>query len=170
MTIIKTLALRGKKDVIAMYFLLAQVSGAQDTSRPALTEDIIKHIARMPLDGTTAETLKKSAKHPIDDSDIPDDAVPSFIKIPIEIEPDTWEKAMDVFKYVFSLKAQPQIPYFLRVAGTAYINDLKEQEEQESADVKNPIGKEAFLSVEEFKTLSPDQKLDEIYRLLLERR
>lgn len=46
-------------------------------------------------------------------------------KIPIDVTDEEWDKAMDAFKYVFDLKGNPQMPYFIRVAGMAAIKNSK---------------------------------------------
>lgn len=79
---------------------------------------------------------------------------------------------MSVFKYVFSLKGNPQMPYFLRVAGMAYISDLEEQESGFVADIQKISGKakiDSGLVFEDFKSLDIDNKLNGIYKLLIER-
>lgn len=169
---LRTIAVRGKKDIVAVFSKYAQISGEQDTSRPKATADFIEYISKMPLDENTVIKLRQASKQHIDESEIADKSIPSFIKIPINVEDETWGKAMEVFRYAFSLKGNPQMPYFLRVAGTAYIHDLKEQEANLSICAKKAIDnkeRDIPFSLEKFKSLTIDNKLNEIYKILLER-
>lgn len=169
---LKIIAVRGKKNIVAVFSKYAQISGEQDTSRPKATADFIDYVSRMPLNEDTKLKLKNASKLHIDESEISDDSVPSFIKISVDVEEATWEKAMTVFRYVFSLTGNPQMPYFLRVAGTAYIHYLEEQDTGHATHIQKAADdeRETALSYEEFKTLNMDNKLNEIYKLLLEQR
>lgn len=166
----KNIVVRGKKDLVAVFSMYAKISGEQDTSRPRATECFVKYISDMPLDEITTLKLKNASKQHIDNSAIADDSIPSFIKLSIEVEEATWEKAMNVFRYVFSLNGNPQMPYFLRVAGTAYIRDLEEQDSvsitrvQKISDIEKS---DKILTLEQFQTLNIDKKLNEVYKLLL---
>ena len=151
---LKTIAIRGKRDIVAVFSKYAQISGKQDTGRPKATADFIEYVSEMPLNGNTVLKLKNASKqHIIDD-----------------IEEATWEKAMSVFRYAFSLKGNPQMPYFLRVAGTACIRNIEEQDSVSVACVQKVSDKEKSDKIlEQFKILNIDEKLNEIYKLLLER-
>jgi len=169
---LKTIAVRGKKDIVAVFVKYAQISGQQDTSRPKATADFIDYVSKMALNEKTVVKLKNASKQRIDESEISEDSVPSSIKIPVDIDELTWEKAMSVFKYAFSLKGNPQMPYFLRVAGMAYINELEEQESGIVANIQKISDKtkiDSIMTFEEFKSLDIDDKLIEIYKLLIER-
>ena len=168
---LKTIAIRGKRDIVAVFSKYAQIYGKQDTGRPKATADFIEYVSEMPLNGNTVLKLKNASKqHIIDESEIADDSVPSFIKISVDIEEATWEKAMSVFRYAFSLKGNPQMPYFLRVAGTACIRNIEEQDSVSVACVQKVSDKEKSDKIlEQFKILNIDEKLNEIYKLLLER-
>lgn len=121
---LKTIVVRGKKDIVAVFSKYAESSGKQDVSRPKATMEFIEFISKMPLNDETVKKLKKASKQHLDETSITDDMVPTNIKIIIDIEEKIWEEAMKVFKYVFALKGNPQMPYFLRVAGIAYMNDI----------------------------------------------
>lgn len=164
----KNIAVRGKKDIVAIYLRIASISGGQDTSRKQATLDIIDYVASLPHNENTKVLLKAASKQRIDDSCIDDSAVPPSIKIPIDIEERTWDDAMNVFKYVFNLQGNPQMPYFLKVGGNAYIKSLEDQNVKLGVtEIKTNVD---ALSVDEFKGLSNENKLVEIYKLLLERR
>lgn len=168
---LKNIAVRGKKDIVAVFNRYAQISGKQDTGRPQATLEFIDYIAGLPLNEETATELKAASKQRIDESNIDDGAVPASIKIPVDVEGNTWDKAMDVFKFVFNLQGNPQMPYFLRVAGMAYIKKLEDQNAElgvvEVKTIENSNNE--AMSIEEFKNLAADDKLTEIYKLLLER-
>jgi len=169
---LKTIAVRGKKEIVAVFTRYAQISGEQDKSRPKATADFIDYVSKMALNEDTVLKLKNASKQRIDECELSEDSVPSFIKILVDVDESTWEKAMSVFKYVFSLKGNPQMPYFLRVAGMAYISDLEEQESGFVADIQKISGKakiDSGLVFEDFKSLDIDNKLNEIYKLLIER-
>lgn len=168
---LKNIAVRGKKDIVAIFAKVADISGKQDTGRKQATLDMIVYVASLPLNEDTKILLKAASKQRIDVTGIDDAAVPPSIKIPIEIEENTWNDAMQVFKYVFSLTGNPQMPYFLRVAGNAYIKLLEEQNEKLGVtEIKANM--DEVLSVDDFKVLSNEDKLVEIYKFLflLERR
>lgn len=166
---VKNIAVRGKREIVAVYERYAKISGQQDTGRPQATKEFVNYIARMPLNEETIAKLKLASTHRLDERQIEDVAIPASIKIPIEIEESTWEKAMNVFKYAFNLKSNPQMPYFIRVAGMAYLKNLEEQNlkfgiiETKSED-KNMGMKQ---KLEAFEKLSVEDKLCEIYRILL---
>jgi len=83
-----------------------------------------------------------------------------------DVTDEEWDKAMDAFKYVFDLKGNPQMPYFIRVAGMAAIKKLEEQNAElgiiEAAEAVNINA----MDIGTFKNLSTDDKLVEIYKLL----
>ena len=167
----KTIAVRGKKEIVAIFNKYGKLSGNQDQGRPQSTTDFVEFIAGLPMREDTKAELKAASKLSIDVSDIDDSTVPASIKIPIEIEDKTWDKAMEVFKYVFDLKGNPQMPYFLKVAGMACIKRVENQnaelgivEEEELEVLNNNV-----MDVESFKKISTDEKLIEIYKLLIER-
>lgn len=168
---LKNIAVRGKKDIVAVFNKYAQISGKQDTSRPQATLEFIDYIEGLPLNEETVAELKTASKLRIDESNIDDGAVPASIKIPVDVEESKWNKAMDVFKFVFNLQGNPQMPYFLRVAGMAYIKKLEKQNAElgvvEVKTIEN--SNKNAMSFETFKDLSTDDKLIEIYKLLLER-
>lgn len=166
---LKNIAVRGKKDIVAIFVRIADISGKQDTGRKQATLDIIDYVANLPHNEDTKVLLKAASRQRIDDSGIDDTAVPPSIKIPIDIEEKTWNDAMNVFKYVFNLQGNPQMPYFLKVGGNAYIKSLEDQNVKLGVtEIKTNV--DDALSVDEFKELSNEDKLVEIYKLLLERR
>lgn len=168
---LKNIAVRGKKDIVAVFNKYAQISGKQDTGRPQATLEFINYIAGLPLNDETATELKAASRQRIDESGIADSAVPVSIKIPVAVEDIKWNKAMDVFKFVFKLQGNPQMPYFLRVSGMAYIKMLEEQNAE--LDVVGVKAEEAScietMGIAEFRELSTDDKLVELFRLLRER-
>lgn len=166
---LKNISVRGKKDIVAIFVRISDISGKQDTGRKQATLDIIDYVANLPHNEDTKVLLKAASKQRIDDSSIDDTAVPPSIKIPIDIEEKTWNDAMNVFKYVFNLQGNPQMPYFLKVGGNAYIKSLEDQNVKLGVTEIKPNVDDA-LSVDEFKELSNEDKLVEIYKLLLERR
>lgn len=167
---LKNIAVRGKKDIIAVFGKIAEISGKQDTGRKQATLDIIDYVAGLPLNEDTKVLLKAASKQRIDESSIDEASVPASIKISIDIEEKTWDDAMNVFKYVFNLQGNPQMPYFLKVGGKAYIKKLEEQNaELGVSDPHTTEIKNASLSIEEFKELNTEDMLVEIYRLLVER-
>lgn len=165
MLIKKTLILRGKKEILAVFNTNAKLSGKQDTGRPQATLDFINYISGLPLNAKTEQKLKRAAvaSKAIDVSDISDDLVPTSIKIPIELEKDVWDAAMDVFRFVFKLDLNrtPQTPYFIKVAGLAYLEEMREKNAALGINNMNA------LMPEEFAGLDLNSKLDEIYKLLL---
>lgn len=169
---IKNIAVRGKKDIVAVFNRYAQISGQQDTGRPQATLNFIDYVANLPMNEDTAAMLKAASKQRVDETGIEDSAVPSFIKIPVDVEDGTWDKAMEIFKYVFKLQGNPQMPYFLRVAGTAFIKNLEKQNaELGIINTKMPEDTiKEVMTIDEFKGLNTEEKLNEIYKLLLERR
>lgn len=165
----KTIVVRGKKDIVAVFRKFALISGEQDTSRPRAAEEFIRYISGLSLDEVTERKLRSASKSQIDVSGITEEEVPSLIKITVDIEEEAWEKAMAVFRYVFKLVdgRNPQMPYFLRVAGMACIRDMEECGETVAFGEKEPVGeKRRRPSMEEFQTLGTDEKLDVIYGLL----
>lgn len=162
----KTISIRGKKDIICVYNKYPAISGQQDTGRPQATVDFIRHLASLPKNEDTKRRLKASsvAANQMDVSSIADNAVPVNIKINIEIEEDIWEKAMDVFRFAFDLAADrsPQMPFLLKVSGMEYIRYAEEKNAHLNDKIK-------VITLDDFTKLSTDEKLSEIYKLLLER-
>lgn len=166
----KTIAVRGKKETVAVFNKYGKLSGNQDQGRPKSAEDMVRFVASLPINGETKTELKAASKLPIDVSDIEEEAVPASIKIPIDVTDDEWDKAMAVFKYVFDLKGNPQMPYFIKVAGMAYIKRLEAQNaELGIVEEKVENASKCFLDMDSFKELSTDDKLIEIYKLLINR-
>ena len=167
----KTIAVRGKKETIAVFNKYGRLSGNQNQGRPKSATDIVRFTAGLPLNENTKVELRASSKLPVDVSDIEDSLVPASIKIPIDVTDEEWDKAMEVFKYVFDLKGNPQMPYFIRVAGMACIKRLERQNAElgiaEESAVKE--AKTNTMDIDAFMQLSTDDKLVEIYRLLVER-
>lgn len=162
----KTISIRGRKDTVAVLNKYASLSGNQSKGRPQSMEDIVRYVAGLPIAEGTKLELRAASKRKVDVSDIDDSFVPSSIKIPIDVTDEEWDKAMDAFKYVFDLKGNPQMPYFIRVAGMAAIKKLEEQNAElgiiEAAEAVNINA----MDIGTFKNLSMDDKLVEIYKLL----
>ena len=164
---LKNIAVRGKKDIVAVFGKIADISGKQDTGRKQGALDIIDYVANLPLNDETKSLLQAASKQHIDESVVKDDAVPASIKIVIDIEENTWDSAMNVFRYVFGLQGNPQMPYFLRVGGIAYIKMLEEQNEQLGVVAsQGAVIRKQAMNIDDFKKLKTDDKLVEIYRLL----
>lgn len=154
----KTIVVRGRADLVAIFEKYCEVSGKQNTSRPKATADFVEFISRMPLDSQTSFKLKKAAKQKIDIKGVDESAIPSNMKIIIDIDDNIWDKAMEVFRYAFELKGNPQMPYFIRVAGIAYLNETNPEERK---TVK-------AINLDGFKALSTEEKLIEIYKVLMQ--
>lgn len=177
MVIKKTLALKGKKSLAAIFAKFSEVPGLQSTSRPQAVLAFTRFVSGLYGKEEEAEQkLAKAAKQPIDESGIQDEDVPGFYKIIVNVEENDWEQAMAVFRRVFSLQRDPQMPYFLKVAGTAYLNDLEEQD-RALVETQGPSAEEITESaafqeaVERFRALSTiDEKLEAIYKMQLENR
>ena len=163
----KTIAVRGKKEIVSIFNKYGKLSGNQDQGRPQSAVDFVKYIASLPVCEETKTELRAASKLPIDTGDIDDSSVPASIKITIDVSDEEWNKAMDVFSYVFDLK-NLQMPYFIKVAGMACIKKLEEQNAElgivDEEDCANAV------DIEAFQKLSIDEKLVEIYKLLLEGR
>lgn len=166
----KTIAVRGKKETVAVFNKYGRLSGNQDQGRPQSMADIVRYVAGLPTTEETKLELRASSKLTVDVTDIDESMVPASIKIPIDVTDEEWDKAMDVFKYVFDLKGNPQMPYFIKVAGMAAIKKLEEQNvELGIVEVAENVNVNA-MNVATFRDLSMDEKLVEIYKLLIERR
>ncbi len=157
----RTIAVRGKKEIVAIFIKYSRLSGNQDQGRPQSAADFVRYVAGLPMNEETKAKLKAASKLPVDVSDIDDCSVPLSIKIIVDVSDEEWDKAMGVFKFVFDLK-NIHMPYFLKVAGKACIESLEEQNAE--------LGIIEEKGVEAFSRLSTDEKLIEIYKLLVERR
>ena len=163
MIIHKALSLRGKKDIVCIFDKYTSVAGGQDISRPQATVDFIKYLASLPKTDGTVKTLKAAsiAARQIDVSSVADEQVPDNIKINIQIEEEIWLTAMDVFRFAFDLdpKRDPQMPFLLKVSGMAYM----QLAEKQNAALKTG----SVMPLDSFVDLSIDEKLNEIYKVLL---
>ena len=162
----KTIIVRGKKEIVAVYERYIKLAGKQNQGRPQATADFVRYVAGLPIDENTARELKLASKQSVDVSHIEDDDIPSSIKVIVDVTDKEWDTAMNVFRKVFDLKGNPIMPYFIRVSGIACINKLQE----ENSKLKMNVANENKLDIESFKILSIDEKLVKIYELLLERR
>ena len=160
----KTIAMRGRKELLAVFNKYAKLSGKQNQARPAAVADFVKSIATLPLDSETVQLLRAASKVPIDVGDIEESAVPASIKIIIDVTDTEWDRAMEVFRYAFSLKNNPQMPYFIRVAGIAAIQALTK--ENAELGIAEAAGADS-MAIEKYRALSMDEKLNRIYELLL---
>ena len=160
----KTIAVRGQKVLVAVYEKVAALSGNQNTGRPQLTHDIVEFVSALPENTETKTVLQSASKEKIEAQC--DGPVPSFIKVPIEIDEAAWNKAMSVFRFAFDLKKGPQMPYFIRVAGIAYAHSLESQ----NRTLKRAVREPSAMPLDRFGALSADDKLNTIYSLLLEMR
>lgn len=149
----KVIAIRARKETIAVFNRYAAIAGKQDRGRPQAIVDFITYLAN--LTDTEAEIqLKAAAVMNIDVTGI--DNIPSQIRVAVNIDEEVWFTAIEKFRRVFGLKTQPQMPYLIRVAGLACITYTERHNAAAS-----------IADVEYFKNLSLDEKLIEIYRLLL---
>lgn len=165
----KTIAVRGKKEIVAVLNKYGRLSGNQDQGRPQTMADIIRYVAGLPIAEETKLELRASSKIMVDVSAVDESSVPASIKIPVDVTDEEWDKAMDVFKYVFDLNGNPQMPYFIKVAGMAAIKNLEEQNaELGIVDAAEDVNVNA-MDIDAFKELNTDDKLVEIYKLLIER-
>ena len=167
----KILCVRGKPELCSVFIIVSELSGKQEKDRKHIMLDLIDFAATLPKNQDTINLLKRAAKQRIENRVAPEE-VPSSIKLVLDIEEKTWDDAMDIFKYAFGLKSV-QIPYFIKVAGAAYIEQLRAQNAElgvpEIPEVTASKCENA-LSLEEFKSLSGEDKLVEIYKLLLSER
>lgn len=154
----RIIAIRAKKEIIAIFNRYAAVSGKQDKGRPQAIVDFISYVANL-SDEEAYSQLKAAAVMEIDVSNVNED-MPQQIRVVIDIEEDMWKTATDKFKNVFGLK-QLQIPYFLRVSGMACINYT----EQYNARKLNVVTS-SITDIESFKQKNLDEKLCEIYKIL----
>lgn len=173
----KTIAVRGSKEIIAVFSKYAELSGNQDQGRPKSLTDFVKFIAGLPLNATTKTELTRAARKKIKIHD--EDLVPASLKINFEIEDKYWSKAMEVFKYSFDLKKNPQMPYFIRVSGMACIERLEQENEElgvveenliEEVEEVNKNVRDVEADLKAFIDLSIEDKLIKIYQLLLKER
>lgn len=160
MIVKKTLALRGTPELVA-------VLNKWDSSRPRAVEDIVSYVSDLsdiPHEEADSK-LRRAWRQHIDISDVLPEDVPSQIKIVVEIEEEKWDKAMNLFKTVFSLK-QPQMPFFIRVGGVARIRDMdaeKALSKEYPGDLDIPEMAKRFAQV----LMSPNsQEFYEIKRIL----
>lgn len=149
----------------------------QTQGRPKSLTDFVKFIAELPLNAATKTELKRAARKKIKIHD--EDSVPASLKINFEIEDEYWNNAMEVFKYSFDLKKNPQMPYFIRVSGMAYIERLEEENEElgvveeklvEEVEEVNKNVRDVEADLKAFTELSIEDKLIKIYQLLLKER
>ena len=159
----KTIILRGRKELVAVYERYIKLAGKQNQGRPQATADFVRYVAGLPNDENTARELKLASKQSVDVSHVEDDDIPSSIKVIVDVTDEEWDTALSVFGNVFDLKANPQMPYFIRVAGMACIKKL----EKENAKLETNVANENILDIESFKSLSIDENLVKIYELLL---
>lgn len=163
---VKSISVRGRKEIIAVYNEYAKIAGTQNTGRPQATKEFIEYVARLPMNGKTASELKWASKQYVDVSELNNESVPVSIKVTIDIDEKAWNDAMEIFKYVFDLKSNPQMPYFLRVAGIVCIKNLEIQNAKLGID---RVASSENVTIDAFKKLSTEDKLLTIYKLLLER-
>jgi hypothetical protein len=165
----KTIAVRGKKETVAVLNKYGRLSGNQDQGRPQSMADIVRYAAGLSVCEDTKLELRAASKLTVDVSDIDEGSVPASIKIPVDVTDEEWDKAMDVFKYVFDLKGNPQMPYFIKVAGMAAIKKLEEQNAELGILAAAENVNVNAMDIDVFKELSTNDKLVEIYKLLIER-
>lgn len=163
----RTIAIRGTAFIFKAFNDLQEIAGDQNTSRAALTEKMITYISELPKNEDSVKELKRaSAKRyrnlPVE--------YPSSIKFTISISEEVWNRAIDIMKYAFSLKSV-QLSYLIRIASVAYYNSLY-RENEKLMEEEPKIAEEAqnYPTLEEFRALETEQKLEIIYSLLIEER
>lgn len=154
----RVIAIRARKETIAVFNRYAAIAGKQDRGRPQAIVDFVTYLANL-TDEEAEKQLKAAAVTKIDITGI--DNIPSQLRIAIDIEDGVWTTAIERFRRVFGLKTQPQMPYFIRVAGLACIAYT---EQHNATKIGIPP---SIADIECFKNLSLDEKLIEIYKLLL---
>ncbi len=154
----KIISMRAKKQLLAIFDRYTELAGTQSTSRPSAIVNFITYVANL-NDTEAGSQLKAAAIMNIDASSI---EPPQQIKIVIDIDDDVWTAAIDKFKKVFNLKAQPQMPYFLRVCGMAYLHYIEQYNVRQLHVKPSPI-----IDISSFSQMTLDEKLNEIYKLLL---
>ena len=164
----KTIAMRGRREVLAVFSRYGKLSGNQDQGRPQSAADFVRFVAGLPFSEETKTILRVASKLPVDVRDIKESSVPASIKIPVDVTDDEWERAMNIFQFAFALSRPPQMPYFLRVAGMACIRSLEEQN-AELGITEDKAAKVKTMDIDEFEALTTDQKLVEIYKFLIGR-
>lgn len=165
----KTIAVRGKKEIIAVFNKYGRLAGNQDKSRPQSLEDIVRYVAGLPVTEDTRLELRVASKLTVDVSDIDDASVPASIKIHIDVTDEEWNRAMSIFRYAFDLKGAPQMAYFIRVGGVAAIKKLEEQNAELGIVEEVEDVSANAMDIDAFEKLSIDDKLVMIYKLIINR-
>ena len=160
----KVVSVRGRAALVAIFERHAALTGREE-SRARVVEEIVAYIAALPKSEETARLLRRAAAR----RQRSETAVPSSMRIEIEVTQEDWDHAMELFTEAFALKGPPQQPYFLRVGGTALLMSLEQQAREEerllvSEGAQVPREEEILRA---FRTLPTEGKLEAIYRLLL---
>lgn len=155
----KVLALRSKKELLALFNRYAATSEKQDRSRRQAIVDFVTHVANLP-DAEAELQLKAAAVTTIDTAGIATDKIPAQIRVELNIDDEIWNGAIQKFRNVFGI-INIQLPYFIRVSGVAYMANIEQRNNKRGVS-------SSVAGLENFKEMTVDQKLSEIYRLLLE--
>lgn len=161
----KVIIVRGKKDIVAVFNEFAKIYEEQNISRPKITEKIIEYVSELPINEETKSKFVEARRTYFNESEIQN--VPQTIKVIINVPYRQWNQAIKVFREVFGIK-NVQMPFFIKVGGTAYINDFKKESYISQTTENEKKSSQKYLTLEEFTKLDTDKKLQEIYKLLLE--
>ncbi|MBR3918374.1 MAG: hypothetical protein IKJ59_06515 [Clostridia bacterium] len=156
----KNIAVRARKEIIAIFNQYATLSEKQDKSRPQAIVDFVTYVANL-SDSEAGVQLKAAAVSKADVDGIGE--IPQQIRIVINIDEAIWNAAIERFKMVFDL-GKVQMPFFIRVCGLAYINNIKQQRNDSTLSGLSS----AIAEIEAFKKMNIDDKLTNIYSLLID--
>ena len=161
---LKTIALRGSQSIVRVFQHLKEVSGKPELeTRSSLTQSALKYVAGLERN-EAAKILKRASNYRIDSDK--NDTIPSSIKFTINVDGEDYDRVITYFKEIFNIKVV-QIPFLLRIICSAYCMFLEEQNKQENKDFLSEDPKLTF-SLSDFRELNEEEKLVEIYRILLE--
>ncbi len=156
----KTISVRGRKDLVALFRRYHMLSAEQNVSRPKAVAAFLGYLSTLPKNADTAQLLRRAAKRRLrEENQIRDEDVPSAMKITFELSDEAWQNALDVVSYAFGV-TRVQMPFLLRVSGNAFLNSLENRECAREGD---------NISLERFQSLSLDDKLTALYKLLLQK-
>ncbi|MCI7759599.1 MAG: hypothetical protein MSH49_06200 [[Eubacterium] saphenum] len=162
---LRTIALRGSQSIVRVFQHLKEISGKPELeTRSSLTQSALKYVAG--LEQNEAEKILKRASNYRIECEKDDLQIPTSIKFSIEVDEDDYDRVITYFKEIFNIKVV-QIPFLLRIICSAYCMFLEEQNKQENKDFLSEDPKLTF-SLSDFRELNEEEKLVEIYRILLE--
>jgi len=140
MLVNKTLIMRARKDVVAVFKLYERENEKPNASRPQAALDFLSYVAGLKSEDAVEELKTAAFKvKNIDVSDLSEESMPTSIKIPIAIEEKVWTAANNAFINAFDLKKPPQTPYLIKVSGMAYLTHLMERHTHAESSSDNEI-------------------------------